>query len=157
MSETSDKAADLIALAKQLQAAIDQEEDLVVKVLQALPGKVALIDLPADRQWHYEYQKKMLRFADSPYGVATARHLLLTGFNSPGRGGVRAVAGPNRNFMSQDVGRFHVLLQRVGGLDSLLTLIGDEIERQIQMTDKVRGGKAAAQVEALLARVSGQK
>lgn len=157
MSEANVKATELIALANQLQAAIDQEEDIVVKVLQALPGKQAVIDLPAERQWQYEYPKKKLKFNEPPYGVATARHMLLTSFNASGRGVVRAVAGPNRNFLAQEVGKFEVVLQGVGGLDSLLTLIGEEIERKIQMTDKVRGGTAAAQAEALLARISSQK
>lgn len=157
MSETSSKLSEVVAQANQLKAAIREEEDIVAKVLTTLPGERALIDIPAAMQWKYEYSKPNAKVRETRYGVATARHVLLTVNGLIGRTTLTVMAGPSRDFMSKNVGRLHVLLERVGGLDSLLRLIGNEIERQLQMMDKSQGGKGSAQAEVLLQRVETHK
>lgn len=114
MSETNAKLANMIAQANQLKAAVEQEEDLVVKLVEALPGGKVLIKLPIVRQWKYEYPKQGGLYGE--YGTATARFILLRVSSGSGKKKVDASAGPNSIFMARTIKAFHTVLDRVGGL-----------------------------------------
>lgn len=152
MSEMNAKHASMLAQANQLKEAIKQEEDLIVKLVEALPGGKVLIKLPTSLQWKYEYEKKS-RYSPE-FGVATARFILLKVSCSFGTGKrmLDAFAGPTFQFVPQALSSFPALLDRVGGFDSLLNLIGEKIDEQLQ-TRNQEGGKSAEKVDVLLERV----
>lgn len=101
MSETNAKHASMLAQAKQLKVAVKQEEDFVVKLVEALPGGKVLIKLPTSLQWKYEYQKKSRYSLE--FGMATARFILLKVSCSFGTGKkmLDAFAGPTCQFVTQ--------------------------------------------------------
>lgn len=156
MSETNAKHASMLAQANQLKAAVEQEEELILKLVDALPGGKVLIKLPISLQWKYEYQKN-IRY-NTEFGMATVRFILLKvscRFGS-GKKKLDAFAGPTFQFVSQTLSSFSALLDRVGGFDSLLNLIGEKLGEQLHARNQ-EGGKSTEKVNALLDRVSGQK
>lgn len=155
MSETNAKLANMVAQANQLKAAVEQEEELIVKLVVALPGGKVLIKLPTARQWKYEYSKQGGRYGE--YGTATARFIVLRVSSGAGKKTVDASAGPNSKFMTRTLSSFHTVLDRVGGFESLLKLIGEEIDEQVQTRNKEQDGKSAEKVDVMLGRVRDQQ
>lgn len=153
MSEVNVKHASMLAQSQQLKAKIEQEEELILKLLDVLPVGKVMIKVPAALQWKYEYQKK-----HGHYGVATVRFILLTVGSRAGKKAVFASAGPLLDFLPMYLKSFDLLLEHMGGFESLLDLIGDYIDQQIKIKEEEHGGgQAAEKVDALIEIASGHK
>jgi hypothetical protein len=153
MSEVNVKHASILDQAQQLKAKIEHEEELILKLLDVLPVRRVLIKVPTARQWKYEYQKRY-----GEHGVATVRFILLTVGSLSGKKAVFASAGPQADFLPMYLKSFDLLLERMGGFESLLNLIGDYIDQQIKIKNEEHGdGQAVEKVDALLEIASGQK